>query len=121
MSLRALAQQHLAEMAKSALSQRDKPNAVPAGQTAKSPYLSLDTVVLSSRSSEASGLSYCPVFCRPSLQRRADSRNIAAAREGKTDRWCLCGGLARLAWSAKGRREVWRCDDCVLKAKQDDG
>jgi hypothetical protein len=44
------------------------------------------------------------------LQREADRRNAQALRTGITDRWCACGGLARLAWLEGARREVWRCD-----------
>jgi hypothetical protein len=45
MSLRELAQKHLATMAKPMLSQRDNPRSVPAGQTAKTPYSSRDSAV----------------------------------------------------------------------------
>jgi hypothetical protein len=50
------------------------------------------------------------------LQNEADRRNLIALREGRTDRFCACGRLARLAWPDGARREVWRCDDCAPTA-----
>lgn len=56
------------------------------------------------------------VFSNEALQRDADRRNLTALREGRTDRFCACGRLARLAWPEGNRREVWRCDDCAATA-----
>jgi hypothetical protein len=56
------------------------------------------------------------VFSIEALQREADRRNLQALREGRTDRFCSCGRLARLAWPEGNRREVWRCDDCAPTA-----
>jgi hypothetical protein len=50
------------------------------------------------------------------LQTKADRRNLTAIREGRTDRYCACGRLARLAWPEGNRREVWRCDECAPTA-----
>jgi hypothetical protein len=55
-------------------------------------------------------------FSIVALQRDADRRNLQALREGRTDRFCSCGRLARLAWPEGNRREVWRCDDCAQTA-----
>jgi hypothetical protein len=55
-------------------------------------------------------------FSSERLQREADRRNLEALREGRTDRFCSCGRLARLAWPDGNRREVWRCDDCAQTA-----
>lgn len=55
-------------------------------------------------------------FSNERLQREADRRNLAALRDGRTDRFCTCGRLARLAWPEGNRREVWRCDDCAQTA-----
>jgi hypothetical protein len=55
-------------------------------------------------------------YSRDVLQRDADRRNLNALREGRTDRYCACGRLARLAWPEGNRREVWRCDDCAPTA-----
>jgi hypothetical protein len=148
MSLRELAQKHLATMAKPVLSQRDNPRSVPAGQTAKTPYSSRGSAVPALENSgttqarpfgtvgqvvplgqcEAggtigtsgtagtngtSGTEPAPIFSPAAIQREADRRNLQALREGKTDRYCTCGRLARLAWPEGNRREVWRCDDCA--------
>lgn len=51
------------------------------------------------------------------LQRIADERNMKAAREHSTDRFCACGSLAGLAWPDRRGREVWRCDRCELPAE----
>lgn len=56
------------------------------------------------------------VFNNASLQRDADRRNLTALREGRTDRYCACGRLARLAWPDGNLRERWRCDDCAPTA-----
>jgi hypothetical protein len=55
-------------------------------------------------------------FSPAAAQRDADRRNLNALREGRTDRYCACGRLARLAWPEGNRREVWRCDDCAPTA-----
>jgi hypothetical protein len=57
-----------------------------------------------------------PAFVLAGLQREADRRNLTAQREGRTDRFCACGRLARLAWPEGNRREVWRCDECAPTA-----
>lgn len=142
MSLRELAQKHLATMAKPMLSQRDNPRSVPAGQTAKTPYSSRDSAVPALQNSgttqarlfetvgqvvplgqcEAggtagtngtSGTETAPMFSPAAMQREADRRNLQALGNAVTDRWCACGRLARLAWPAEGRRERWVCDGCA--------
>jgi hypothetical protein len=55
-------------------------------------------------------------FSAATLQIEADRRNLTAVRDGRTDRFCACGRLARLAWPEGNRREVWRCDDCAPTA-----
>ena len=48
------------------------------------------------------------------LQREADRRNIKAQREHRTDRYCRCGRFAECAWPLEGRREMWRCFECLV-------
>lgn len=66
-------------------------------------------------SAPQAGERYLPevAFSIEALQRDADRRNLEALRQGRTDRFCACGRLARLAWPEANRREVWRCDDCA--------
>lgn len=59
------------------------------------------------------------MFDSARLQREADRRNAVAMRDGTTDRWCVCGRLATLAWPDGEWREVWRCDDCASTAGRD--
>ncbi len=151
MSLRELAQKHLAAIAKPVLSQRDNPRSVPAGQTIKNPYSSRSSAVPSwqysgttqaqppgtvghavplgqceaggttgtdgtSGTTGTAGTKSAPAFSQDAAQRDADRRNLNALREGRTDRYCACGRLARLAWPEANRRAVWRCDDCAPTA-----
>lgn len=53
------------------------------------------------------------------LQDEADRRNREVVAAGRTDRWCACGSLARLAWPDVTRREVWRCDDCAETSRRE--
>ena len=46
-------------------------------------------------------------------QVEADKRNTKAKRQGSTFRYCRCGDYAECAWPLKGRREVWRCFQCL--------
>lgn len=47
------------------------------------------------------------------LQREADRRNAAAARDGITDRFCCCGHLATFAWPGNDGCDVWICNECA--------
>lgn len=49
-------------------------------------------------------------------QVEADKRNTVAKREGSTFRYCRCGDYAECAWPLDGRREVWRCFQCIETA-----
>jgi hypothetical protein len=55
-----------------------------------------------------------PLLDSEHLQREANRHNVAAMRDGLTDRFCSCGSLATFAWPDADGREVWRCLDCAL-------
>jgi len=121
MSLRALAEKHLAEQSRLRLSQRDTPRGCPSG-TNYSGAIS-DTNAGTNGTSGTGGTIGTggtrpppPALPAAVLQRRADARNDAARRAKLTDRFCRCGGLAGFAWPQDGRHEVWLCLACTTKA-----
>ncbi len=59
------------------------------------------------------GVASATLYDPARLQREADRRNAAAARNYLTDRFCRCGRLAPFAWLGDDGREVWRCVECA--------
>lgn len=142
MSLRKLAIAHLNNQAGKPdriLSQRDIPSSVPAGQIAIN-KINTDSYAVPasvhsgtpSNCNSVSGTSVPVETARDAgtngtfgtvgtsgtvnwtlLQREADRRNMKAQREHRSDRYCRCGRLAECAWPLEGRREMWRCFDCL--------
>jgi hypothetical protein len=107
MSLRTLAEKHLAEQSRLRFPQRDTPRGCPSGTNYSRAIKDADA-----GTNGTSGTGGTIGTARPSLtalQRRADARNDAARLAKLTDRFCRCGGLAGLAWPLAGRREVWFC------------
>ena len=124
MSLRALAEKHLAEQSRLRLSQRDTPRGCPSGTNYSKAIKGADTGTngtVETGGTGGTGGTRPPSPALPAavLQRRADARNDAARRAKLTDRFCRCGGLAGLAWPLAGRREVWLCPACVPTASND--
>lgn len=143
MSLRELAKKHLAKTACPTLSHPGQYRGVPAGQNGSSPYSSKDFAVPSpvpGGTANSAPETVCPagtmrdggtngtlgtvgtsgtvgtrspIYDPARLQREADRRNAAAARDGITDRFCRCGHLAEFAWLDDDGRDVWICGKCL--------
>lgn len=137
MSLRDLARQHLETMAKPSLSGVRTYRGVRPGQNHSSPYSSTDEACPDAlrNPDSLSGPDKCeasgqvghfgqvgqsvtqpapvPTYDPARLQRDADRRNAAAARERITDRVCRCGHLATFAWPGNDGRDAWICAECL--------
>lgn len=143
MSLRELAKKHLAKTACPILSQPGQYGGVPAGHNGSNPYSSRGSAVprsVPSGTANRDAETVCPagtmrdggtnrtlgtvgtsgtvgtrspIYDPARLQREADSRNAAAARDGITDRFCRCGHLAEFAWLGDDGRDVWICGECL--------
>jgi len=56
------------------------------------------------------------IFTILKLQEHADERNHEARLNKSTDRFCRCGALAETAWRTKDNSELWRCNECIVRA-----